>query len=75
MTKRQFLIDQLQQWWGCIRDYEIQEGLDGANGTDPKDVKKFYPKMSNARRAEKVNEDVQSLLEELLEAENVGKNI
>ena len=44
MSKDEFLLDNIEKWWACIRDSEISEGLAGADGTDPKDVKKFYHK-------------------------------
>lgn len=62
-SKDEFLLQQLREWWSCIRESEIAEGLMGASGTNPKDVKKFYPQHEG--RGETVRKDVYLLLDRI----------
>lgn len=43
MTKDEFLLSQLKEWWDCIEHHGIIEGLYGVNGTLPADVQEHYP--------------------------------
>ena len=43
MSKDELLLKILSDAWSCASSNEIREGLLGANGTDPEEVKKHYP--------------------------------
>ena len=38
-SKDELLLDLIEEWWGCIRESELEESLDDL---DPEDVKKYY---------------------------------
>ncbi len=41
--KDRFLLSIIKEAWDCVSDNELMESLAGAGGTDPEEVKKFYP--------------------------------
>ena len=65
MTKDELLLQIVEEWWDCIRESELEEGLMGAGGTDPEDVKEHYPDFDNDDADEPVDDQIRKDVREL----------
>ena len=64
-NKKQMLLAVIENWWGCIRDSELSEGLSGTDDVSYDDLKQFYNLDEDEENLDEVESQVSKDINEL----------